>query len=71
MRSCPENERAEPGSSSSAGATNAPPRRDEHAKRAGEERRWADVVVKVGEEGKCGYGGNCGRSEQRGRGNSR
>ena len=49
-------ERAEPGSSSSAGATNAPPRRDEHTKGAGEDRRWADVVGKVGEEGSVDTG---------------
>lgn len=45
---CPENELAEPGSRSHAGAANAPLRRDEHAKGSGEGRRWADVVGKVG-----------------------
>lgn len=56
VRNCPENEHAEPGSSSSAGAANASPRRDEHAKGAGEGRRWADVVGKVGEEGSVDTG---------------
>lgn len=51
VRNCPENERAEPGSSFSAGATNVPQRRDENTTGVGEERRWADVVGKVGEEG--------------------
>jgi hypothetical protein len=56
VRNCPENERAEPGSSFSASTTNAPPRRDEHAKGTGEERRWADVVGKAGEEGSVDTG---------------